>query len=777
MTCLTVNVTADKPKRSGSQANKTDTPATIKKLRLTYIQQRHFQFLQMMTSCIRMPPRCQNEFRSPPCLRIFSALLGLVITLQSAKAQVEPTQLFSLSRTGGQAGTSFDVKVQTGTNLTEIESLFFSDERITAELKTTGPRPFTDQPVPLHGQFTVTVPPDVGTGRFDVRAKGRNGLSNPRAFLVSQLTNEAPASISHDESSPTPLLLNTLLHADATSQAVDYFSVKLEKPSLIQIEILAQRLDSRLIPLCKLLDASGHQIGSVRGADGVDTLLETEETLSAGEYLISVNDFLYRGGDEYHYQIVARPSDQPALLESAPTEQGQLPTNWSIKSTSVGAATVKISEESPNDQPASLALPHLAKHSYSDDASASSFQIKAEKNQQISIEVTSERLGEPADARLVVERLEPQATGAPKRHSVASADDSQSISDGVMNFFSTDPTTIFNAPETAEYLVSIRDLDIGKSLRKKKDFFLRMGNPSPDFQLIAYRPFPHSDLKQSQPVGSRLFRGSKEIIRVFVIRRDGWSGPVQLRCEGLPPGVVAPEITLAANQSFAQLVLSAASDAPEGVSQVKIVGRNSDGSIEHEAAAATIQWAKGAGRDFIQTRQTPALWVSVSARDTSPLTAEFGDGNVVEVKKGEAIKVPVKLVRQDGGKAACVARARHFPKGIKAADLTIPAENNEGECEIKTDGTTTPGTYSLWLQVETKIKFKPNPQALQTAQDYRNHLQKLHDDPNQAEKLDAIKAAITEADKLVEAAKSSANEKEVTVFLPTSNTTLRVVEP
>ena len=48
---------------------------------------------------------------------------------------------------------------------------------------------------------------------------------------------------------------------------------------------------------------------------------------------------------------------------------------------------------------------------------------------------------------------------------------------------------------------------------------------------------------------------------------------------------------------------------------------------------AVIQWGKGAGRDFIQSRRISSLWISVSDQDQLPLTTTLGDGNVIEVKK------------------------------------------------------------------------------------------------------------------------------------------------
>ena len=75
------------------------------------------------------------------------------------------------------------------------------------------------------------------------------------------------------------------------------------------------------------------------------------------------------------------------------------------------------------------------------------------------------------------------------------------------------------------------------------------------------------------------------------------------------------------------------------------------------------------------------------------------------------------------------------------------------------------------------MKLKPNPQALRRAQQYRSHLQKLHDDPAQAANLEAIQSAIRSADARVEVAKAQDKEQELTVFLPSPHVTIRVVDP
>ena len=73
--------------------------------------------------------------------------------------------------------------------------------------------------------------------------------------------------------------------------------------------------------------------------------------------------------------------------------------------------------------------------------------------------------------------------------------------------------------------------------------------------------------------------------------------------------------------------------------------------------------------------------------------------------------------------------------------------------------------------------MKPNVQALERAEAYRKHLQTLHDDPSKASQLDSIKSAITAADKLVEAAKTEAKEQQLTVYIPSPNLTIQVIDP
>ena len=628
--------------------------------------------------------------------------------------------------------------------------------------------------------FDVRVADSVPPGRYEVRALGRHGLSNPRSFLVSPFENTVVASVGHSKDAPTPLPLANVIHSTATAAEHDWFQIRLQMPTALSIKLISQRVDSRMIGQLKLIDANGRTVASARGADQHDPSIHTGE-MPAGDYRLLVHDFLFRGGAEFPYQLLVTSTvDSVDLMAQSSDAAGQLPEVWNSNSSVGFGATTKSAMEVGGEE--TLTIPSDQVWWFAEDQSDRVFKMNAKKGDAFALDVRSQRLGEPTDARLLVQRIEPQSDGDPRFVDVANADDSDNLGDAAVNLVTSDPQLTWTAPQDATYRIVLRDLDRGQSLRAKKRFQLRANELKPRFELVAYRVYPHKDVNQSKGFGSKLFRGGAEAIRVLALRRDGWTGPIRLNVTGLPTGVSASKVVLAANQNQAQITLTADETRPEESTgnestQVQVVGQSEDGALSAIAAPVTLVWGRGVGREFIRSRLTTTLGVAVSDLDVAPLSIQLGDGSPQEVKKEATLSLPVKLTRREGGKAPCVVRPRDLPPGVTAADVTIPADKTDGTIELKVSGKAIPGTYSPWFQVETKIKVKPNPQKLTRMQAYRAHLQTLHDDPAQASQLDAIKAAIVEADKLVEAAKADAKEQELTVFIPSPNATISVLEP
>ena len=709
---------------------------------------------------------------------LFAAILACSC-LAPCAAQLPVIELMAISKLGGKVGSELELRCSAGSRLDEVVQLRFSHPGITSELMTDDPLPFSQQRQPRYGSFRVKIAASVPPGRYECRAVGRHGVSNPRAFLVHTLGDVAAAP-SNTKDQPAPLPRGTVHHGKAANAQVHYFSLHVDQGQTLRIDCLAVQVDSRMIPTLTLFDSSGQTLQTRNGSDSVDPYLIVE-AYQAGDYLLAVHDAIYRGGEEFGYLLVAQLNDSAVNLipPIGQTSEGQIPVAWlpSASSGFTGLADNAIEMEETSDaQPITPPCTIRASFDSRDDEDA--YEFTAKQDEQLAIDLISQRIGQPTDCRMILQRKEPQQAGDPKWHAVFNEDDSQNIGDAALKLRTTDPFAMFKAPAAATYRLTIRDLDSGTSLRGQQDYFVNLRRPSPGFDLVAYRPFPTNDQNASRQHGSHLLRGGTEAIRVYCVRRDGWSGPIELTVEGLPEGVSCAPATIGANQNQTQLTLVAGENASAAVANLRVVGRSTVGGQERSVPAtpAAIQFGRGHLREYIRSRLTADLAMGVSDKDLCPISITVGDGKVAEVKKGDSLTLPVKLTRREGGKTNCVVRPRDLPPTVTSGDVTINADKNEGNVVLKVPGNATPGTYSLWLQVETKIKFKPNPQALQRANAYRAQLQKLSEDPASADQRETINEAIKAADGRIEEAKGSAKEQELTIYLPSPHVTIRIVE-
>jgi hypothetical protein len=724
-------------------------------------------------------------------LHRFGCLIFLAGMLSTpAWGQFNPIELAALSRSVGQAGTQFDVRVASGAGTDEVDQLRFSDPRITAELKTLDPLPFTADRVPDYGNFQVKIAADTPPGRYELRAMGRHGVSHPRLFLVTAEASSIPATVSHQLASPTPLTLGETLQAHSAGSEIDYFSLDLKSGRRVRIELIAQRLDSRMIGGLKLHDPHGQIVDTARGSDQFDPWLDFTPELS-GTYVLAVHDFLYRGGSEFFYLLIAGSNEEFATgsiddINATRFLSPRAATVYDLAAAGVAETTaaaqptdvsepIDVAETDVQVITPPCALDALFESRRDEDV----YEFAATEGDTFVIEVVSQRVGEPTDARVVVLRSMPQPTGEPTYQQVLTADDSPNVGGNDVSLGSKDPQVMFTAPATGNYRIVVRDLDTGEALGTAQRYTLVVRRPRPRVELVAYRWFPNKDVNLSRPFGSKIFRGGAESIRVLAVRQDGWSGPLEVAVQGLPPGVSAAPATIAAGQSETQLTLVASEEAGSWTGPIEVVATASVAGKETTTRAhvATLLSGRGHSREFIRSRLCNELMICVAGGDLAPISAAIGDATVVEGKKNSSLKLPIRLTRRDGGNAACVLRPRDLPPGVTAAEVNVAADKSEGTLELKIAAGAVAGTYSLWLQMETKIKVPPNPQFLERARKYRTHLQSLHDDPAQAEKIEAIRAAIQSADERIKAAEPQGNAQELSVYIPSPPVTIRVVDP
>lgn len=705
----------------------------------------------------------------------FASIVGFVVcSIQffsnpvATVAQYPVIELMAVTPTAAQVGTTIDLKVTSGNNLEAIDRLYFSDPRITSEV--------VREPVAADagegavgaiksGEFKVTVPQDLPPGRYEVRAGGAYGISNPRVFVVTPHKVVKPQSVSQSQSEPTAIddqMVDgaVVLAHQATAARVDYLRFTGNAKGMLRVSIDAQRIDSRMIPQLRLFDDQGRLLNLVRGTDGHDPSLVVPAQ-SERPFTVAINDFLFRGGPNYFYQLRIEPIDEAAvdprttsgilaptatadakqldqhdLLEFAAIHQSVMamaPDSISWLTIQPGADPIKLS---PPCQVVSLfPAPIVARPQPGKSTDHHAYEFDAEQGRRYTIEVIAQRLGQPTDPRLTIVRREVKPDMSEVWHAVASEDDPPVVGDAALRIRSRDPIVGFTAPATATYRIRVSNIDSGGSLAIKPAYRLVIREVVPDFSLIAIVGYPHNDPAQSRPFGTQLMRGDSLTIRVLANRRDGFAAPIAVSINGLPEGVSARPVTIASNQSEATLVVRASESCGTWSGPIEVVGKSEGDAqpIVASAMPAAFIWGSGDQRDFIRARLANDLVIAVTDQQVAPMSIKLVEKTAeppaekpvdqaaesvpagvqasaeltLSSKPGTNVSFAVQVDRREGGAGAITLRPKNLPPGVTAADLAIAADKSDGVIELKIAADAKPGFYSLWFMGETKVKFKP----------------------------------------------------------------------
>jgi hypothetical protein len=230
-------------------------------------------------------------------LAVILALTGI------AQAQLPTAQLTSLFPLGGKQGTTVELTIA-GADLDDAEKLVFSHPGLVAQPKMTPTTELDKTARPMPNLFTVTIAGDVPPGIYEVRAISRFGISNPRSFVVSTLTEETDAAGNNSFEKAIKLAPGTVVNGRVDASQFDYFRLSLKKGERIILQCLAQRIDSRLNPTLSVCTATGREISRVRDTVGEDCVLDFTAPAD-GDYQVKMFDAIYGGGNDHFYRLSA----------------------------------------------------------------------------------------------------------------------------------------------------------------------------------------------------------------------------------------------------------------------------------------------------------------------------------------------------------------------------------------------------------------------------------------------------------------------------------------
>jgi hypothetical protein len=211
--------------------------------------------------------------------------MAMMLAGSIAAAELPAARLLSIFPPGAKQGSSVEVTL-TGQDLDELTGLHFSNPLITARAGSAG------------NKFIVTVPAKTPVGVYDVSAIGRDGVSNPRAFMVGS-ENEIlgkPGNISMEKAAA--IAVGETINAVCEANAVGYYRLALKKGERIFAQVSAREIDSRMEASILLADSGGNDRVISRRGELVDFRAPAD-----GDYYLKVYDFTYRGGAELFYRL------------------------------------------------------------------------------------------------------------------------------------------------------------------------------------------------------------------------------------------------------------------------------------------------------------------------------------------------------------------------------------------------------------------------------------------------------------------------------------------
>ena len=262
----------------------------------------------LLTDQSRQPP-----FRPMPRYDALLALLSavrvcvvlcLVTTMPAeSSAQLPRARLFAVFPAGGQQGTTVDVNLASGADLEDVTRLVFSHSGITLASAQDDP---TDGQKKSDGKtFPVAIDSTVPPGFYEIRALGRNGVSNPRCFMVSGRPEIVEKEPNNELQQAQPIKPGVMVNGRCEGgRDVDCYALDLKAGQRLLLQCWAERIDSRMDATLVLFGPHGQEIVGNRDYVGRDPLIDFTAAAD-GRYVVKVSDFLYREGKEYVYRFCA----------------------------------------------------------------------------------------------------------------------------------------------------------------------------------------------------------------------------------------------------------------------------------------------------------------------------------------------------------------------------------------------------------------------------------------------------------------------------------------
>ena len=437
------------------------------------------------------------------------------------------------------------------------------------------------------------IAPDAPPGEREVRLVTARGISNPLIFQIGQLPEvsrkpmrtanfqilgkEAAALRKRpkeevEDRITIPCTVNGQI-ASGESNRYRFMARKGQRLVLATlgrqlIPYIADAVPGWFQPVLVLMDATGKEL-----VYGDDYRFQPDpvifyEVPQDGEYVFAIRDAIYRGREDFVYRItvgelpfvtsifplgssVGAPVGPQVKGWNLPNAELTMPAQtagpgvYQLAANRQGYLSNRVpfaldtlpecNEIKPNQDRAHaqrVALPVIINGRIDKPGDWGVFQFTGQSNAVVVAEVRARRLDSPLDSVL-------KLTDA-KGQLLAYNDDCEDLADG-LNTHHADSYLMVKLPADGTYYVHIGDT--AHNGGAEYAFRLRLSAPRPGFAL---RVTPSSVSLRGRDSAS---------VTAYAIRRDGFTGPIQIGLKSLPPGFSSQPVTLAGTQTVVRLAL------------------------------------------------------------------------------------------------------------------------------------------------------------------------------------------------------------------------------